>query len=267
MLMSVMSCGGKPAASGNAEDISTAGFSGSGSTVRSAAANPDIEKLKRILDTGRFPSASVILAAPETFLAELAAVLDADTDGLLVLVDKMHYLDAAYVPQDLVSLEKGASYIPNRAGLSLRRPAEQALERMAAASLRDGVTLVASSTYRSYEYQEGVYGRNVRELGQAAADRESARPGTSQHQLGTVVDFGSITDDFAETKAGRWLAANAGDFGFSLSFPDGYEDITGYRWECWHYRYIGKEAAALQKKYFGDIQQYMMEFIDMWKRP
>ena len=111
-----------------------------------------------------------------------------------------------------------------------------------------------------------MYNRNVREMGQAAADRESARPGTSQHQLGTVIDFGSITDDFADTKAGKWLAENAASFGWSLSFPQGYEDVTGYRWECWHYRYIGKKAADFQKKWFSDVQQFMLEFIDAWKK-
>ena len=125
--------------------------------------------------------------------------------------------------------------------------------------------MVASSTYRSYDYQKTVYERNVRQMGKEAADRESAAPGTSQHQLGTVVDFGSITDEFIETPAGQWLDKNASDYGWSLSFPQGYEDVTGYRWECWHYRYIGTEATAFQKKWFSNIQQFMMEFIHAWK--
>lgn len=137
---------------------------------------------------------------------------------------------------------------------------------MAAAARADGVTLVVSSTYRSWDYQKKVYERNVRELGREAADRESAMPGASQHQLGTAVDFGSITDAFAETKAGLWLVENAYAYGWSLSFPDGYEAVTGFRWESWHYRYVGIEAASLQREWFGDVQQYMIEFVDAWKR-
>ena len=208
---------------------------------------------------------SLIDADNAAFQADLKAVLVADNDGLLVLVDKKHPLSSAFVPPNLVPLNKGRSYVPNRNGLSLRAPAEAALERMAVAARKDGITLVASSTYRSYEYQKGVYARNVNEMGQKEADRVSAKPGTSQHQFGSAVDFGSITDDFAKTSAGRWLSAHAAEYGWSLSFPEGYEAITGYRWECWHYRYVGPLATGFQKKWVGDVQQYMMEYIDAWK--
>lgn len=136
---------------------------------------------------------------------------------------------------------------------------------MGQAALREDIKLVVSSSYRSWEYQENLYNRNVRQLGKEVADRESAPPGASQHQLGTVVDFGSITDAYAETVAGKWLLANSARFGWSLSYPQGYESITGYRWECWHYRYIGIQATVFQKEWFGDVQQYMLEFIHAWK--
>ncbi|MDR1748894.1 MAG: M15 family metallopeptidase [Spirochaetaceae bacterium] len=226
---------------------------------------------KRLLRTAgevRFPGKERFLT-PENaplFLSDLAAVLAADTENLLILVDKKHYLSVSYEPDDLALLGQGSSYLTNKSGMLLRRPAEQALERLAADSRADGVAQVASSAYRSYEYQVGLYERNVRQLGKEAADRESAAPGTSQHQLGTVVDFGSITDEFAGTRAGLWLAENAWKYGFSLSFPDGYEEVTGYRWECWHFRYIGEKAALFQRKWFDDIQQYMIEFIDAWRR-
>jgi D-alanyl-D-alanine carboxypeptidase len=207
-----------------------------------------------------------INANGKVFAREITSVLALDTEGLLVLADKQHTLSSTYVPSDLVDLNSNRSYVIGKNGLSLRLSAENALEEMARAARADGITLVASSSYRSWEYQKSVYERNVKELGQAAADRESARPGTSQHQLGTAVDFGTITDEFADTKAGKWLAVNAGRFGWSLSFPDGYESVTGYRWESWHYRYIGKEAVALQDTWFGGVQQYMLEYINEWKK-
>ncbi len=200
------------------------------------------------------------------FVAELRRVIELDKEGLLTLVDKKHSLPDGFAPTDLISLSDERAYVRGRKDLSLRVGAEAALDEMAQAARRDGVTLVASSSYRSFDYQKKVYARIVGEIGQAAADRESARPGTSQHQLGTAVDFGSITDDFAATKAGKWLASHAWEYGWSLSFPEGYEPVTGYRWECWHFRYVGREAAALQRKWFGDVQQYMIEFIDSWKR-
>ena len=200
-----------------------------------------------------------------SFVPALERVISNDSSGLLVLVDKKRLLDPGYEPGDLVPVGGGRSYVPSRDGLSLRREAESALESMAKAARADGVTLVVSSTYRSWSYQKRVYERNVRELGQAAADRESAMPGASQHQLGTAVDFGSITDEYAETKAGKWLQANASRFGWSLSFPDGYEGVTGFRWECGHYRYVGVDACRLQDEWFDGVQQYMVEFIDAWK--
>lgn len=196
------------------------------------------------------------------FNLDLAAILSNNDPYLWILVDKENALPADYEPQDLIELTgRDVSYRVNRSGMFLRVAAADALEEMAAASRAEGLTLTASSAYRSYEYQAQVYERNVRQMGQEAADRESARPGHSQHQLGLVVDFGSITDAFADTVEGKWLAANASRFGWSLSYPAGYEHITGYKWESWHYRYVGKELAEFIDTYFDGIQQYALKFI------
>jgi D-alanyl-D-alanine carboxypeptidase len=211
--------------------------------------------------SGRIKTAA---AASPAFMADLSVCLEGDRH-LRELVDKKHPLPEGYAPSDLVTLTEG-SYRVSRSGLTLRRAAAAALDEMAKAARAEGVVLVASSAYRSYEYQTQVYNRNVREMGQEAADRESARPGHSQHQTGLVVDFGSIDDSFAATAAGRWMAANASRFGWSLSFPDGYEDVTGYRWESWHYRYVGKGLAAFIDKYFDGIQQYALRFLYEWER-
>ena len=203
---------------------------------------------------------------PVLFLADLKKVLAVEKENLLILVDKRHLLPDGYTPQNLVRLDTGRAYIINRKDLSLTKTAEQALQEMALAAKRDGVTLVVSSSYRSYTYQKNLFDRYVRESGEKEAERFSARAGTSQHQLGTVVDLGSISDEFAQTRAGKWVLQNASKYGWSLSFPKGYEEVTGYVWESWHYRYIGVEACAFQQKWFGDIQQYMLEFIDAWKK-
>jgi D-alanyl-D-alanine carboxypeptidase len=197
------------------------------------------------------------------FIIDLFSVLQEDP-FLRLLVDKEHPLPENYEPLDLVEL-KGRAYRTGRAGMFLRSAAEAALEEMAATARADGLALTASSAYRSYAYQVQVYERNVKEMGQEAADRESARPGRSQHQLGLVVDFGSIDDSFAQTREGRWLAANASRFGWSLSYPEGYEEATGYRWESWHYRYTGKSLAEFIDSYFDRIQQYALRFIWEWE--
>jgi len=193
---------------------------------------------------------------------DLAFILETYDPYLYILVDKQYALPADYEPSDLVPLTgMGVSYRINRNDMLLRKAAFDALEEMAAAARADGLTLLASSAYRSFAYQEQVYSRYVRQYGQEEADTFSARPGHSQHQLGLVVDFGSITDAFADTPEGKWLEANASRFGWSLSYPLGYEDITGYKWESWHYRYVGKELAEFINTHFNGIQQYALEFI------
>lgn len=195
-------------------------------------------------------------------LAEAAAQAQADP-YLLVRVDKSKALPKGYEPADLVALD-GTGLSVSRKGHRLRKPAYEALLAMSKAASAEGVTLLVSSTYRSYAYQETVFSRNVAEMGEKEASRVSARPGASQHQLGTAIDFGSITDAFAETKASKWLVANARRFGFSLSYPKGMEAVTGYVWESWHYRYIGAPAAALQAEFFDGAQCHLINFLDAY---
>jgi len=180
---------------------------------------------------------------------------------LRFLVDKEHPLGANYEPDDLVQLKNGLYSLNNHEVLMLRISAVSSLEEMAAAAKRDGITLVVSYAYRSYARQNQSYSMHVRNMGQKEADRVSARPGYSQHQLGTTIDFGSVSNDFAGTAQGIWLLKNASKFGWSLSYPNGYEAVTGYNWESWHYRYVGKELAEFIDKYFNGIQQYALRFL------
>jgi D-alanyl-D-alanine carboxypeptidase len=198
------------------------------------------------------------------FIIELLNILQGDP-YMRILVDKQNVLDPDYVPDDLVQLTE-KTYRINRNDMMLRSGAEASLIEMAGAARAEGLTLLASSAYRSYQYQEQVYARNVRSMGQEEADKVSARPGHSQHQLGLVIDFGSITDEFADTKEGKWLSANASRFGWSLSYPKGYEEITGYSWESWHYRYVGRDLASFINNYFDGIQQYALKFIHEWEK-
>jgi zinc D-Ala-D-Ala carboxypeptidase len=201
-----------------------------------------------------------IMAGQQDFLRLVANVLDEPAD-FFILVDKNHKLAASYEPDDLVNL-KTYPVTVSLGDLQLRKAIMPAAMEMVRAAKTRGITLLFSSGYRSFEYQKYVYAREVKNYGQEMADRESARPGASQHQLGTAIDFGSITDAFADTRAGKWLFAHAGEYGFSLSYPLGYEELTGYRYESWHYRYITKAGVLLQKRFFADIQQYVMEFLD-----
>lgn len=237
-----------------------------------APLDPKIEKLNRVLMsmTDRCKDA-IPNGDPNEFLADLEKVLEiekafpSDDLSLYYLIDKTHKVGADYEPTHLRKLVQNNDYIINKTTLALREDADDALHEMARAAKKDGITLDVSSTYRSYSTQERTFNYWVSVDGLEEAERESARPGTSQHQLGAAVDFGNIDDSYALTDGCKWLNAHSEEYGWSLSFPQGYEDVTGYRWECWHFRYIGIEACKFQKKWFSDIQQFMFEFIDAWK--
>ena len=203
---------------------------------------------------------AAILAQPGAFLAQATALLHVEAP-ILTLVDKQHRLGSEYRPNDLVPLERYADrLVLNREGLSLRAVIMPDFLAMVEAARLDGILLDVSSSYRSYVYQENLFAYWVEQLGQEEAERVSARPGTSQHQLGTTIDFGSVTEAFAEHPAGRWLKDNAHRYGFSLSYPQGYESLTGYAWEPWHFRWLSREGTAMERTYFGGVQQRFLEF-------
>ena len=203
-----------------------------------------------------------IAGNPERFLSLAYELLALDVPAM-ALVDKTHALPADYAPDDLIDLSTLQDrLILNKAGLSLREVIMPDLFAMVKAAREDNILLDLSSTYRSYDYQVNLFDYWVNELGQEEAERVSARPGTSQHQLGTTIDFGSVTKEFADHPAGVWLGENAHRFGFSLSFPQGLEEYTGYDWEPWHFRWISPAGTQMEREFFGGVQQRMMLFWD-----
>ncbi len=248
--------------------------SAQGSKLTKTVSPPENPRLADIvLALGPLPSftatsiETAVRAAPDRFLELLdAALVESAAHGdLLVLVDKKNALPKGYEPDDLVSLND-VPLATTRKDLKLRKVVLDAVLEMHEAALADGVTLVFASSYRSYDYQDGLFRRYVASHGETEASRFSARPGTSQHQLGTAVDFNPIDEAFASTKAGIWMAAHGWRFGFSLSFPAGMEEATGYIWESWHYRFITKPGAILEKDYFGGVQQYFIEFLAAYRK-
>jgi D-alanyl-D-alanine carboxypeptidase len=182
-------------------------------------------------------------------------------NGYRTLVDKQHGLDPSYVPPDLVGISSG-NLAPGGGG-SLRAEAAAELETMLAAAYGLGHDIRAASAYRSYSEQESTFAYWVGILGEEEAERVSARPGHSEHQLGLAVDLSTaevgwgLVESLGDTAAGRWLADNAHEYGFALSYPAGGEAITGYAYEPWHFRYIGREAAADWKASGLTLNQYL----------
>ena len=182
----------------------------------------------------------------------------ADGDYLLAMVTKETTLKSSYSPADLRQIH---SHMNPSYEMYLRSEALAHLEKLYQAAEEDGITLGLRSAYRSYSTQKGLFDDYASRHGEEEANRFSARPGQSEHQLGTTVDFGGtavdFTADFGQTDQGKWLAENAHKYGFALSYPQNKEHITGYIYEPWHFRYIGIAAAREWKESGLTLREYL----------
>jgi zinc D-Ala-D-Ala carboxypeptidase len=184
------------------------------------------------------------------------------TDWDITLLDTIYKLPDTYAPPDLVSV--------NEAGLSpdykLRTVVIEPLKKLLTDAKAAGVNLEIQSAYRSYSYQVRTFQSWVTKEGKEAALKSSARPGHSEHQLGTALDFRKIggqapwdLEDFAQTPTGAWLAKNAWKYGFIMSYTKGTEAVSCYIYEPWHYRYVGLQVAK-------DVQESGLSLREwLWK--
>jgi D-alanyl-D-alanine carboxypeptidase len=163
-----------------------------------------------------------------------------DASSLWVVVNKTRPLNPVNYAPALAPLN-----LPGVGG-QMRPEAAAALQKMFADyHAQTGAQLSVQSPYRSYNTQVSVYNGWVSKLGKAQADRQSARPGFSEHQTGLAVDIDTAVDQgFGATPAGKWLATNSWQYGFIVRYPDGLEPVTGYEYEPWHFRYVGVELAT-----------------------
>lgn len=173
-----------------------------------------------------------------------------DSASIWVVVNKKHPLQPIrYSPTDLV-VPNVPLRVPGNESMQMRSVAASALEQMFAAARSIGLELMLSSGYRSHEYQVGLYNGYVQSVGQATADKQSARPGYSEHQTGLAADIEPVSkrcellDCFADLPEGKWLSANSYKYGFVLRYPKDKVPITGYEYEPWHFRYVGASLAG-----------------------
>lgn len=168
-----------------------------------------------------------------------------NVEGEIFLINRENMIAKQYVPP--VEFAEVSGYYRD-----MRPDAVAALEAMyAAAEEETGLTFTAVSGYRSYSKQSTIYQNKIEKVGsKAKANNYVAPPGASEHQLGLAMDVGAkgvnvgLNAKFGETEAGIWLAENAHRFGFIIRYQEGWEEITGYKYEPWHVRYVGTTHAA-----------------------
>ncbi len=196
-------------------------------------ANPDLQGIDAILEVNEglyrpFYENTVVVTEPNDYT---------------VLVNKYSSLASVYEPVDLV--QKGDNKY-------LRQGAYKALDEVNASMKKEGLQVYLISAYRGYDRQKTLYNNYAEKDGVEAADTYSARPGFSEHQTGLAMDVLSVSTysgdledaKFENTKEYQWLTKNAYKYGLILRFPKGYENVTGYMYEPWHWRYVGEDVAV-----------------------
>jgi len=185
-------------------------------------------------------------------------IKEASTDkGYLMLVNKNHQLKSSYIPNNLVEIMKCGSGKMDETALS-------AYVKMCDNMGHDGLNITVKSSYRSYSTQTYLYNDYVGRYNQAYADTFSARAGHSEHQTGLALDLVSKSTDFsnfADSPEYKWLNNNAYKYGYILRYPSGKENITGYKFESWHWRYIGVTDATRMNDMGITFDEYYISFI------
>jgi D-alanyl-D-alanine carboxypeptidase len=184
---------------------------------------------------------------------------NADDSGLLWLVNRKNSLPANFRPSDLVNFQ----------GTELRAPARDAFSEMKTAMEADGIRgLKLQSAYRAYSYQRAVFNERVRMIetkginrsaAEAIAARSIQAEGASEHQLGLALDVsidGKLSQSFAETDAGRWIAENCHKFGFIIRYPEAKTYVTKIIYEPWHLRYVGIPHAQIMYETTLTLEEY-----------
>ncbi|MCL1884825.1 MAG: M15 family metallopeptidase [Defluviitaleaceae bacterium] len=179
--------------------------------------------------------------------------------GHLHLVNRENPLSSDFRPDDLVK----------HRGVELREKARDAFIEMVNAMESDKIYgLKLQSAYRSYGYQQAIFNEKIKELMGKGNDRNTAVgiatrsvqiPGASEHQLGLALDVsvsGKLSQDFADTEAGKWLAENCYKYGFVIRYPQCKIEVTNIIYEPWHLRYVGQPHAKIMKETGLTLEEY-----------
>lgn len=165
----------------------------------------------------------------------------------VIVVNKTYSLPSNFAPNNLVTINgyiKVVDYVKN------------SFNELKSDASSIGLNIYASSGYRSYSDQKYIYNNYVKMDGQEKADTYSARAGYSEHQTGLAIDVNTIDMTFDNTEESIWLKENCYRYGFIIRYPKNKDSITGYMYEPWHIRYVGKELA---KKLYDDGQWITLE--------
>ena len=203
------------------------------------------------------PKSSTKVKEPQQYIE-----VDTEPDSYTVLVNREYPISKYYVPADLVVPNVAFSFYGTYEKSYVRKQAAKALEKLFAGAQEEGYMLKAVSAYRSYERQTQIYNNNVNTRGTNKTNKVSAKPGSSEHQTGLAIDVScnsvgcALELSFGRTSEGKWLKKNCHKYGFIIRYPKNKTKITGYSYEPWHLRYVGKNLAKYLKKNKMTLEEY-----------
>lgn len=198
----------------------------------------------------------------DTYISETSTNASVNSSKYLMLVNKKNPLGLDYEPDNLVKPNVKFLRDTSEESRYMDETAAKALEELFQVAKSENINLIGSSAYRSYKSQVRVLKDEISSKGVDYANKYVAKPGKSEHQSGLSIDVTNEARCFDKTSPeARWLANNAHRFGFILRYPEGKEDITGYNYEPWHIRYVGKDAAREIYNKNITLEEYLKDMI------
>ncbi|MBQ2758231.1 MAG: M15 family metallopeptidase [Clostridia bacterium] len=218
-------------------------YSGTEESTTDVITEPSIETTDNAADEST--TAETTTEEPTTFTptpsipeGNSGTILGTSSKGYdIIEVNGLTYINGILVVNKTYSVPAG--YNPG----ALTAECKNAFREMQSAADELGLSLTVCSGFRSYETQKNLYNKYCEKDGKALADTYSARPGHSEHQTGLAIDVNSVKQSFKDTPEGKWLKENCHKYGFILRYPEDKQSVTGYSYEPWHIRYVGKTAA------------------------
>ena len=183
-----------------------------------------------------------------------------DPDSLLAYVNRHRYINKDYEPSDLVEMDD--KYSNNYYGVNkLRSEAYEHFKEMVDDANSQGIEFVAETTYRSFDDQETIYNNYAYEHTREETDKYAARPGYSEHELGTAIDLSNVWYIEEGDEEYKWIEKNCWKYGFIMRYKKNKEDITKYAAEDWHIRYVGVKAATLIHNKNITFDEYWYKYV------
>lgn len=204
----------------------------------------------------------------ETETSINSKIIIKDTNDISVLVNKKRALPSHYIPENLVIPDVDFTFEGYAEQKNLRKPAADALEELFNAAEQEGYNLMAVSGYRSYDYQKELFDNEVAQCGNIeTANTSVAMPGESEHQTGLAMDIccsvdGNVLGGFEGTPEAQWIYEHCHEYGFIVRYPKGKTDITGYMYEPWHIRYLGKKISKDVKEKDLTYDEYYESYLE-----